>query len=113
MMTKCIVTKLSFPGMQGWFDLQETDPVQLSTFTDSRKTILSSPLTQEKHLIQFCNHPEFLLWLGSLLWLRFDPWSRNFCRLWAQPKKKKKKKKKKNLQSLVRTLVHWGQTDLS
>ena len=34
-----------------------------------------------------------LLWLGSLLWCRFDPWTRNFCILWAWPKKKKKKKR--------------------
>ena len=25
----------------------------------------------------------------SLLWLGFDPWPRNFCILWAWPKKKK------------------------
>ena len=24
--------------------------------------------------------------LGLLLWHRFDPWPRNFCMLWAQPK---------------------------
>ena len=30
----------------------------------------------------------------SLLWLGLDPWPRNFCMLWVQPKKKKKKKKK-------------------
>ena len=33
-----------------------------------------------------------LLSLGLLLWHGFDPWSRNFCLPWAQPKKKKKKK---------------------
>ena len=33
-----------------------------------------------------------LLWLWSLMWCRFDPWSGNFYMLWAQPKKKKKKK---------------------
>ena len=27
----------------------------------------------------------------SLLWCEFDPWSVNFCMLWARPKKKKKK----------------------
>ena len=27
----------------------------------------------------------------SLLWLGLNFWPRNFCRLWAQPKKKKKK----------------------
>ena len=31
-----------------------------------------------------------LLWLGSLLWHRFNPWFRNFCKPQAQPKKKKK-----------------------
>ena len=31
-----------------------------------------------------------LQWLGLLLWHRFDPWPRNFCRPWAWPKKKKK-----------------------
>ena len=36
-----------------------------------------------------------LLWLGSLLWCRFDPWPGNFCMQRAQPKKKKKKKIKK------------------
>ena len=33
-----------------------------------------------------------LLWLGSLLWCRFDPWPGNFCMQRAQPKKKKKLK---------------------
>ena len=28
-----------------------------------------------------------LLWLGSLLWLRFDPWPGNFCMPQVQPKK--------------------------
>ena len=28
-----------------------------------------------------------LLWLGSLLWLRFEPHPWNFSMLWAQPKK--------------------------
>jgi len=28
-------------------------------------------------------------WLGSLLWLRFDPWPGTFYVPWAQPKKKK------------------------
>ena len=28
-----------------------------------------------------------LLWLGSLLWLEFDPWPRNFCMLWVPPRK--------------------------
>ena len=28
---------------------------------------------------------------GSLLWCRFDPWPRNFHKLWVQPKRKKKK----------------------
>ena len=28
-----------------------------------------------------------LLWLGSLLWCRFNPWSRNLHVLWAWPKK--------------------------
>ena len=31
-----------------------------------------------------------LLWLKLLLWWGFDPWLRNFCMLWVQPKKKKK-----------------------
>ena len=33
----------------------------------------------------------------SLLWLRFNPWPRNFCMPWALPKKKKKKKKRKHI----------------
>ena len=32
------------------------------------------------------------LWLGSLLWLGFDPCPANFHTPWAQPKKKKKKR---------------------
>ena len=35
-----------------------------------------------------------LLRLGSLLWLRFDPWPGNFCMSWVQPKKKRKKNMK-------------------
>ena len=31
-----------------------------------------------------------LLWLGSLLWCRFDPWPEKFYMLQAWPKKKKK-----------------------
>ena len=31
-----------------------------------------------------------LLWLGSLLWHGFDPWSGNCHMLWGQPKKEKK-----------------------
>ena len=27
-----------------------------------------------------------LQWFGSLLWLRFNPWPRNLCMLWAWPK---------------------------
>ena len=34
------------------------------------------------------------LWLGSLLWHKFDPWPRNFHMPRLQPKKKKKKRKK-------------------
>ena len=30
-----------------------------------------------------------LPWLWSLLWLRFDPWPRNFYMPWAWPKNKK------------------------
>ena len=30
-----------------------------------------------------------MLWLESLLWLRFDPWPGNFHISWTQPKKKK------------------------
>ena len=29
-----------------------------------------------------------LLWLGLLLWLKFDPWPGNFCMVWALPKKR-------------------------
>ena len=38
-----------------------------------------------------------LLWLWSLLWLRFDPWPRNFLmpRVWPPKKNKKKQKNKK------------------
>ena len=32
-----------------------------------------------------------LLWLGSLLWHRFDSWPRNFCMATGVAKKKKKK----------------------
>ena len=28
-----------------------------------------------------------LLWLGSLLWHRFHPWTGKFSMLWAQPEK--------------------------
>ena len=31
------------------------------------------------------------------LWRRFDPWSRNFCMPWVQPKIKIKKIKRKNV----------------
>ena len=34
-----------------------------------------------------------LLWLGSLLWHRFDPWPGNFCMPWVQPPLQKKIKK--------------------
>ena len=34
-----------------------------------------------------------LLWLGSLLWHRFDPWPGNLHRLWAVAKNKQTKKK--------------------
>ena len=34
-----------------------------------------------------------LLWLGSLLWRRFDTWPGNFHMPWVQPKKEKRKKK--------------------
>ena len=30
-----------------------------------------------------------LLWLGLLLWRRFDPWPGNFSMPWAQPKKRR------------------------
>ena len=33
--------------------------------------------------------------VSQQLWLRFEPWPRNFHTLWVQPFKKKKKKKKK------------------
>ena len=33
--------------------------------------------------------------LGSLLWLRFDPWPENFHKFWHSQKKKTKTKKKK------------------
>ena len=36
-----------------------------------------------------------LQWLESLLLGRFNPWSRNFHRLWLQPKKKDSEEKKK------------------
>ena len=32
-----------------------------------------------------------LLWLGSLLWHKFNHWPQNFCMLRVQQKKKKKK----------------------
>ena len=34
-----------------------------------------------------------LWWLGSLLWLRFDTWPRNFHMLRTWPKEKKKKER--------------------
>ena len=34
-----------------------------------------------------------LLWLGLILWCRFNAWPRNFHMPWVQPKKLKKKKK--------------------
>ena len=36
-----------------------------------------------------------LFWLGTLLWCRFDPWTGNFCMLWAWPQKKKRKKERR------------------
>ena len=36
-----------------------------------------------------------LLWLGSLLWRRFDPWSRNFCMVQAWPNKETNKQRRK------------------
>ena len=33
-----------------------------------------------------------LQWLGSLLWILFDSWLRNFHTPWVQPKKKKRRK---------------------
>ena len=41
--------------------------------------------------------PQPLLWLGLLLWLRFDFWPMNFCMPQSRAKKKKKKKKKKSI----------------
>ena len=40
-------------------------------------------------MAQWVKNSEFsLLWLGLWLWLRFDPWPRNFCMPWMQAKKK-------------------------
>ena len=35
-----------------------------------------------------------LRWPGSLLWHRFDPWARKFCKPWVLSKKKKKNRVK-------------------
>ena len=36
-----------------------------------------------------------LLWLGLPLWLRFNPWPKNICMLWSQPKKERKTKRER------------------
>ena len=48
-----------------------------------------------------------LLWLWLLPWRGFDPWLRNFCLLWVQPKKKRKRRKRKRKKKKVQfdTLV--------
>ena len=47
---------------------------------------------QNSLVAQWVKEPALaLLWLGSLLWHRFDPWARNFPMLGAWPKKEKKK----------------------
>ena len=43
-------------------------------------------------MVQWVKDPALsLLWLGSMLWLGFDPWPGNLHMPWAWPKKKKKK----------------------
>ena len=42
-----------------------------------------------------------LLWPWLLLWCRFDPWPRNFCKLKAQPKKTKNQKPNQNKKRLL------------
>ena len=46
----------------------------------------------------------WLLQLWSLLWCGFDPWPRNFCLPWGQPKRKKKQDNYKYCTSFHRVL---------
>ena len=41
-----------------------------------------------------------LLWLGSLLWLRFHPWPGNAYMLWLWPKKKKTQTNKQKIKCI-------------
>ena len=52
-------------------------------------------------MVQGVKNPALSLqWLGSLLWLRFDPWPGNFHMPQAQQKKRKKTRpRKKGLRS--------------
>ena len=62
-------------------------------FRHKSKTALKKLSILKKHLLEFhgglvVKDPVLsLLWAGSLLWLWFNPWPRNFCMLWVWPKK--------------------------
>ena len=47
-----------------------------------------------------------LLWLGSLLWHRFNPWPWNFYMLQVEPKEKKKKNSNKKPKTFSFTCNH-------
>ena len=59
-----------------------------------------------------------LLWLGLLLWLRFNPWPRNFCMLWVWLKKEKETtqlhccSRKAAIDSMQRDAHGWVSTEL-
>ena len=56
-------------------------------FAIFQSTISKRPLVE-----RWVKEPELsLLWLGSLLWCRFDAWPRNLPILLARPTKKKKR----------------------
>ena len=63
--------------------LKQTHIVNQLYFIYENKIVLSSLVAQ------WVKDPAFsLLWLCLHLWLRFNPWPGNFCKLPVQPKKK-------------------------
>ena len=54
---------------------------------------------------QWVKDPALLqLWLKLQLRLRFDPWPRNFCKPWMQPKGEKRDRERKKMK--LRKQVH-------